>query len=87
MSVQELRDAMAGPKGSMDAYLEVRNDAEIKADILSISCCGLTKREQFAAMAMQGLMAATGNTMWSCESTAQCSVGMADALISELAKP
>lgn len=53
---------------------------------------GLTKREQFAAMALQGLIS-DGHTMWDNQSLqgnpiniAQLSVEMADALINELNK-
>ncbi len=46
---------------------------------------GLTKRELFAAMAMQGLCAYPGEQE-SVEFTAANAVGMADALIAELSK-
>lgn len=52
---------------------------------------GLTKRELFAAMAMQGLCssdsveAETQEKCWA--KTARISVGLADALLSELANP
>ena len=49
---------------------------------------GLTKRELFAAMAMQGFAACQGAfEEWSNEKHAACSVNVADALIAELNKP
>ena len=51
---------------------------------------GLTKREYFAAMAMQGLMAVndkgTGDMTWqeSCGKAAEISVMMADELLKQL---
>ena len=47
---------------------------------------GLTKRELFAAMAMQGILA--GRERWiSFEKLAHMAVTCADALLAELAKP
>ena len=45
---------------------------------------GLTKRELFAAMAMQGY---TANTIFHQDNMAQWCVKCADALLAELAKP
>lgn len=45
---------------------------------------GLTKREHFAAMAMQGLLALRGDMRL--EHTAESAVACADALIAELNK-
>ena len=53
--------------------------------VLDINHLGLTKRELFAAMTMQGLMANMGNTpgaRW----TAATSVDFADALLKQLAE-
>lgn len=47
---------------------------------------GLTKREYFAALAMQGLVAAPETSGWSWEELADRSVRSADALITELSK-
>ena len=49
---------------------------------------GLTKREYFAALAMQGLMAADADKVnrWSPRMLAQVAVDNADALIDELNK-
>ena len=47
--------------------------------------CGLTKREHFASMAMQGLLASS-ITMASCASYAKYAVECADALLEELLK-
>lgn len=45
---------------------------------------GLTKREQFAAMAMQGLLAKHGDDDYQCEQIASYAVAHADALLKEL---
>lgn len=49
---------------------------------------GLTKRELFAAMAMQGKVAWSGqeSEKWTCEQIAKKCVKMADAILAELAK-
>lgn len=49
---------------------------------------GLTKREHFAAMAMQGLCSYSGEdaSKWSCDQIARKSRQMADALIAELGR-
>jgi len=47
---------------------------------------GLTKREMFAAMAMQGLLS-TGANWFESKDGAHFSVKWADALLAELAKP
>ena len=47
---------------------------------------GLTKRELFAAMAMQGLCASLNEGSWSYEQLSEYSVKHADALIKELNK-
>lgn len=48
---------------------------------------GLTKREYFAAMAMQGFIAAGGNGMPPAENLAAYATRAADALLAELEKP
>ena len=45
---------------------------------------GLTKREQFAAMAMQGLL--SHNSNWRPASVTEAAAGYADALLAELEK-
>jgi hypothetical protein len=45
---------------------------------------GLTKREYFAAMAMQGMLASANNTLFDYETIAVHSVKHADALINAL---
>lgn len=47
---------------------------------------GLSKREYFAAMAMQESMAHPASEHWSAQAIAETSVQAADALIAELAK-
>lgn len=48
------------------------------------STFGLTKREYFAALAMQGVIASIGDAYPSSDLIAQISVEIADALIEEL---
>ena len=45
---------------------------------------GLTKREYFAAMALQGMLASANNTLFDYETIATHSVKHADALINAL---
>jgi hypothetical protein len=53
----------------------------------NVTCKGLTKREYFAAMAMQGLLANSFRSPTSyIESNAEYAVNYADALIAELNK-
>lgn len=47
---------------------------------------GLTKREQFAAMAMQGFLSRRPSELVTPENTARWSLAFADALLAELAK-
>ncbi len=47
---------------------------------------GLTKREHFAAMAMQGLITLKGSDCMDKDTTARQCVSMADALLKELDK-
>lgn len=53
--------------------------------------CGLTKREYFAGLAMQGMLANPkpnpDSFMYDEIKTAKWAIGMADALLSELEKP
>ena len=49
-------------------------------------CCGLTKRELFAAMAMQGYNANASESQMPSSRTAELSIQDADALLDELAK-
>ncbi len=57
MSTKDLQEALNGPKGSIDAYLEIVDEAEFRADVLGLSANNDSERRQFAAMAMQGLLA------------------------------
>jgi len=50
-------------------------------------CSGLTKREHFAGLVMQGLMASIKeNQIWSHEEAVSLCLTMADALLEELEK-
>jgi hypothetical protein len=86
MSREDLRQALDGPKGSLDMYLECRNEADVRADILAL--LGDKKREHFAALAMQGYCANSGETHQSLAThqIAELAVTQADALIAELSK-
>jgi hypothetical protein len=59
-------------------------------DIYNSDSCGgegLTKREHFAAMAMQGMMSnIAADQVWSRTELADTAVSMADDLLEELAK-
>jgi hypothetical protein len=48
---------------------------------------GLTKREYFAGLAMQGMMANQGLNSYENNTIAKWSIEMADALLAELDKP
>lgn len=50
-------------------------------------CIGLTKREYFAGLAIQGFIAAGGNGMPPAENLAAYATRAADALLAELEKP
>lgn len=63
-----------------DTYCNFVNTVGVEAEKIS----GLTKREQFAAMAMQGLL--SHNSNWRPTSVAKASVDYADALLAELEK-
>ncbi len=67
-----------------DAF-EQQRSAPLASDIVETVLGGLTKRELFAAMAMQGLMSGSGRT-GSYKDYAGDSVKFADALIAELDK-
>jgi hypothetical protein len=61
--------------------------AESEADYpMGYSQYGLTKREYFAAMSMQGLLANSAIDDWTIIECAKYSVKHADALLEELAK-
>jgi phage terminase large subunit-like protein len=52
-----------------------------------VSVCGLTTRELFAAMAMQGLLSRNKTHDWMEYEISISAVSQADALIAELNKP
>lgn len=49
-------------------------------------CNGLTKREHFAALAMQGMLSCSDYSQTSTEKLAEVALKVADALLKELAK-
>lgn len=63
------------------AYEDIRGDYHNPT-------AGLTKREYFAGLAMQGLAANAHDSLasWDGQQTAECAVKFADALLAELAK-
>jgi hypothetical protein len=82
-----LQEALAGPKGALDAYLEVHNEEEVRRDILALTGMRWAERRMFAAMAAQGLATIYpqgGDFME--EHIAEGAVKIADALLQELAK-
>lgn len=60
-------------------------DAKKNAGLGAYAQSGLSKREQFAAMALQGLLT-NGDTALRYELAARYAVAHADALLEELAK-
>jgi hypothetical protein len=68
--------------GNEMAFPQIRGPIPIKAKIQY----GLTKREYFAAIAMQGLVTEEVTMSWCPASHAQRAVMCADALITELNK-
>lgn len=65
--------------GNANAFPQAKEDLNVDSEY------GLTKREYFAAMAMQGLLA-NGNYITSYKLLGEESVMFADALIAELNK-
>lgn len=49
MSVKDLKEALHGPRGALDGYLECMSEDEVRADILTLT--GTSQRAQFAAHA------------------------------------
>ena len=62
------------------------HDLAFPLHALGTTATGLTKRELFAAMAMQGLLASFEAHRMTVQSCAPLSVKAADALLAELAK-
>ena len=49
-----------------------------------VKCRGLTKREHFAGLAMQGLLGSDPDSVWLSKEMAKSAVSMADALLAAL---
>jgi hypothetical protein len=82
-----LREALAGPKGSLDEYLELNSEDEVRRDIISLTGMPYTERRIYAAMAMQGILAGLPGGVGSAyNSYAKGAVDAADALIAELGR-
>lgn len=82
----------AFPQTNEQRYSDPIHGVVRPLDIYGEAPAGLTKRELFAAMAMQGVVQRPPelNTVYDAirdaPSVAQCSVAFADALLAELAK-
>lgn len=74
-------DLPAMPLNLTPAYIELIKDGTTEQ---ASSLGGLTKREQFAAMAMQGLLANGAGYDLTPERLAESSLAMTDALLAEL---
>lgn len=83
-----LQEALAGPKGALDAYLEVHNEEEVRRDILALTGMRWAERRMFAAMAMQGMLSSESESdgAYRSEIAAKRAVKFADALLEELAR-
>lgn len=87
MNAQNLLDAAKGKRGDLDAMLETMDERELSSAIIELSGQRpTTKRELFAAMAMQGICAHHDTWGETTEGVAVIAVRVADALIAELAK-
>jgi len=71
------------PINPCEVYIGINGMTELQTGESSLMIQGLTKREYFAAMAMQGLVTDSNLTY---DTVAEFSVMMADKLISELNK-
>lgn len=70
-------DLPAMPVGTVQLY-----ESRCNGGSWELGSLGLTKREQFAAMAMQGLLSSNSN--WRPNVAAEIALLMADALLAEL---
>lgn len=85
MSAAELKEALDGPRGSLDGYLEARNESDIRKDIRDL--CAIGPRADFAKAALQGICANPSTTDHApADAIAEWAVEQADALLAELAK-
>lgn len=70
---------------SGDAYTDFAHYDETKNTSYNPECQGLTKREHFAGLAMQGILSSLESKV-EMEALATVAVQMADALLTELEK-
>lgn len=85
----ELLEALNGPNGAVDAWLETHSEREVRTAIRALMAPEETLRDKFAAKAMQSLcaMAATGaHTIEDNKHMAIQAYAMADAMLSQRAK-
>lgn len=59
----ELIEALNGRQGYLDAWLETKNEAEVREAIKKLISPEETLRDKFAAKAMQGMLAYPGCEM------------------------
>jgi hypothetical protein len=72
-------------KNSDQPIYPINEDDKYRLDSYpDISYIGLTKREYFAAMAMQGLLAGDRDFMMKMEDIVKCAISHTDALLKEL---
>jgi hypothetical protein len=90
MSMSALKEALDGPMGAVDAYLEVHDEKDVRADIRDLllsSHATRTLRDDFAAAALQAYLSrdAVHTILGKKEATpaeyAQCAYAWADAML------
>ncbi len=83
--MDELLKALNGGKGSLDAWLEVCSEDEVRAAILGLVSPTETLRDKFAGRAMQGAVTglATREEAYSYAECAALAYEQADAMLAE----
>lgn len=77
-TTNELLSALHGERGELDAWLESRNEKEVRAAILALVSPPETLRDKFAAKAMQGYVT---RAAYPTEVAATLSFQVADAML------
>ena len=78
-----LAAALQSPEGGLDAWLEVQNEAEVRAAILALVSPTETLRDKFAGQAMQGYCAREGSIECEVDDIAVDSYRLADRMLAE----
>jgi hypothetical protein len=93
VSTKDLLEALNGPKGAIDAYLEVSGEREIRDDIRALMAPSETptKRELFAVRLFAAMITTSGGPALlgigpGEDQMARAAVKLADVLLDELAK-